>query len=115
MLPASSAGAVAGYGDVELDVAERVNEFESRVWTGQVQLPPVLDELKGFAATTLSRRSPYTMERAYLRQKSDAVFGADFERGGRYDNCEGSDAHAVEQGLVSITKLSTLQAIARTI
>ena len=72
------------------------------------------DDLKGFAATTLSRRSPYTMERAYLRQKTDAVFGADFERGGRYDNCEGSDAHAVEQGLVSITRLSTLQAIART-
>ena len=73
------------------------------------------DDLKGFAATTLSRRSPYTMERAYLRQKTDAVFGADFERGGRYDNYEGSDAHAVEQGLVSITRLSTLQAIAGTI
>lgn len=64
------------------------------------------DELKGSVTTTLSQRSPYTMARAYLRSKTEAVFEADFERGGQYDNYEGSDAHAVEHGLVSITNLS---------
>lgn len=89
-----------------------VNDLPPKTALLNVNVPNLAyEELKGLTTTTLSQRSPYTMARAYLRSKTETVFEADFEHGGRYDNFDGSDAHAVEQGLVSITSLSTLRAI----
>jgi len=69
-----------------------------------------VDKIVGTVDTTLSKRIPYSMHSPELHAIEPGRSSVSFETFGPYEGPAGSDTHAVEAGLVSVTALESTAA-----